>query len=34
VAVPPRTTKCEFMDGDPAQQVQALVERLQTLKLI
>ena len=34
VAVPQRTTKCEFLDGEPAQQVQALVERLQTLKLI
>lgn len=34
VSVPQRTTKCEFLDGDPAQQAQALVERLQALKII
>ncbi|HXF83347.1 MAG TPA: electron transfer flavoprotein subunit beta/FixA family protein [bacterium] len=34
VSVPQRTTRCEFLEGDPAQQAQALVERLQALKLI
>ena len=34
VSVPQRTTKCEFLDGEPAQQAQALVERLKALKVI
>ncbi|MDQ7842902.1 MAG: electron transfer flavoprotein subunit beta/FixA family protein [Armatimonadota bacterium] len=34
VAVPQRTTKCEFIEGDPAQQAEALVSRLRALKII
>jgi len=34
VAVPQRTTKCEFFEGEPAQQAEALVSRLRALKVI
>ncbi len=34
VAVPQRTTKCEFFDGDPAEQASALVQHLRELKLV
>jgi len=34
VAIPQRTTKCEFLEGEPAQQVEALVDRLQALKIV
>lgn len=34
VAIPQRTMKCEFIEGEPAQQAEALVSRLQALKVI
>jgi electron transfer flavoprotein beta subunit len=34
VTVPKRTAKCEFMPGEPAEQVAALAERLRDLKLL
>ncbi len=34
VAIPQRTTKCEFFDGDPAEQAGALVQHLRELKLV
>ena len=34
VAVPPRTTKCEFFEGEPADQAAALVQRLRALKVV
>ncbi len=34
VAIPQRTTKCEFLDGEPAEQAAALVARLRELKLV
>lgn len=34
VAVPRRTTKCEFFDGEPADQTAALVQRLRALKVV
>lgn len=34
VAIPQRTTKCEFLDGEPAEQAAALVQRLRELKLV
>lgn len=34
VAIPVRTTKCEFLDGEPAEQATALVARLRELKLV
>jgi electron transfer flavoprotein beta subunit len=34
VAVPERTARCEFLDGDPSAQVAALAQRLRDLKLL
>lgn len=34
VRVPERTTTCEFLEGEPAEQAEALVSRLRTLKLV
>lgn len=34
VAIPQRTTKCEFLDGEPAEQAEALVARLRALKVV
>jgi len=34
VTVPQRTTTCEFLDGEPADQAAALVQRLRALKVV
>lgn len=34
VAIPERTTKCEFLAGEPAEQAASLVARLRALKLV
>ena len=34
VTVPQRTSKCEFLQGEPAEQVAALAQRLRDLKLV
>ncbi len=34
VALPERTTRCEFLPGDPGEQAAALVQRLRELKLL
>lgn len=34
VVVPQRTAKCEFVEGEPAEQASALLRRLQDLKLL
>jgi len=34
VAIPQRTTRCEFLEGEPAEQAEALVQRLRALKIV
>ncbi len=34
VAIPLRTTKCEFLDGEPAEQAAVLIQRLRALKVV
>lgn len=34
VSIPRRTTKCEFLEGEPADQAAALVQRLRALKIL
>jgi electron transfer flavoprotein alpha/beta subunit len=34
VTIPQRTTACEFLPGEPAEQVTALAQRLRELKLL
>jgi electron transfer flavoprotein beta subunit len=34
VAIPARTTTCEFLEGEPAEQADALIQRLRALKVV
>ena len=34
VLIPRRTTRCEFLEGEPAEQVEALIQRLHAMKVI
>jgi electron transfer flavoprotein beta subunit len=34
VLIPTRTTRCEFLEGEPAEQVEALIQRLHAMKVI
>jgi electron transfer flavoprotein alpha/beta subunit len=34
VVIPTRTTRCEFLEGEPVEQAEALIQRLRVMKVI